>query len=64
MSDGRTLRFRTVSVRSIDKDELRLEALFDRAGPPRLRIVTCGGEYDDRNGGYQDNVVVTAVPVR
>jgi hypothetical protein len=63
-SDGRTIRFRTTSVRSIDKDELPLDAVFDRAGPPRLRIVTCGGEYDARNGGYQDHVVVTAVPVR
>jgi hypothetical protein len=26
--------------------------------------VTCGGEYDRRYGGYQDNVVVTAVPWR
>jgi hypothetical protein len=63
-SDGRMIRFRTTSVRSIDKDELPLDAVFDRAGPPRLRIVTCGGEYDRRYGGYQDNVVVTAVPWR
>lgn len=63
-SDGRTIRFRTTSVRSIDKDELPLDAVFERAGPLRLRIVTCGGDYDRRDGGYQDNVVVTAVPVR
>ena len=32
-------------------------------GDPRLTLISCGGYYDRANGGYQDNVVVTAVPV-
>ncbi len=37
-------------------------ALFNRSGPAVLHIITCGGEYDARRGGYQQNLVVTAVP--
>jgi hypothetical protein len=37
--------------------------LFDRDGPPRLVVLTCGGAYDARNG-YRDNVVVIAEPDR
>jgi Sortase domain len=64
LTDGRTVRYRTVEVRSIAKQTLALAELFDRSGPARLRVVTCGGEYDRDRGGYQENVVVTAVPIR
>jgi hypothetical protein len=63
MSDGRAITFLTTSVRSIAKDALPLDAVFARSGRPRLRIVTCGGEYDASTGGYRDNVVVTAIPL-
>jgi hypothetical protein len=64
LTDGRTVRYRTVEVQSIAKQTLALAELFDRSGPARLRVVTCGGEYDRDRGGYQENVVVTAVPIR
>ena len=38
------------------------EELFARTGPERLWIITCGGEYLPDEGGYQQNLVVTAVP--
>lgn len=28
---------------------------------PELRLVTCGGDFDDRSGHYRDNIVVFAV---
>ena len=37
-------------------------AVFERTGPPRVRLVTCGGEFDEAAGSYRDNVVVTAEP--
>ena len=40
-----------------------MDELFDRDGPPRLVVLTCGGAYDARNG-YRDNVVVIAEPDR
>lgn len=63
LSDGRTARYRTVRVHNIDKQSDALAAVFDEDGPSRLHVVTCGGEFDPENGAYQDNVVLTAVPL-
>jgi hypothetical protein len=54
--------FEVRSVRVISKRALPLNEIFDRDGPPRLRIVSCGGAYLPAKGGYQDNIVITAVP--
>lgn len=56
-------RYAIESVRTIDKGGLDLQALFARDGPPRLHLVTCGGEFDRRTRQYADNVVAVAVPV-
>jgi hypothetical protein len=62
LSDGRSLKYRTEAVRNVDKQALALDDVFDRNGPRRLRLITCGGEYLPDRGGYQQNLVVTAVP--
>ena len=55
--------YRIVSRRQVDRTRLPVGDLFDRNGPPRLVVLTCGGAYDARNG-YRDNVVVIAEPDR
>jgi hypothetical protein len=50
-----------VGVERFDRQGLP-EELFSRQGPERLRVITCGGEYDPDAGGYQQNLVVTAAP--
>ncbi len=57
---GRTTTYRVDDVRAVAKSRLALADLFDRTGSPRLRIVTCGGRYEPDNGGYQQNLVVSA----
>lgn len=47
-------------VELLAKQGLNHDALFERTGPARLRVVTCGGAYRPTRGGYQDNVVVSA----
>jgi sortase (surface protein transpeptidase) len=37
-------------------------SVFARAGTPRLRLITCGGEFDAAAGHYRENLVVTAEP--
>jgi hypothetical protein len=61
-SDRRTTTYVVSSVDRYDRSTLPA-GLFAREGARRLRIITCGGEYDADAGGYQLNLVVTAVPV-
>lgn len=61
-AQGRTLRYRVVAREYLDKRSLPMEELFSPFGPPRLTLISCGGEYLPDKGGYQSNVVVTAVP--
>jgi hypothetical protein len=63
-ADGRTVTYRVVRVERVAKSVLDLPRLFARTGPPRLHLVTCGGDYLPGQGGYQDNVVVSARPTR
>ena len=63
LSDGSVLRYATADVRNIPKASLDGFDLFNRDGAPRLELVTCGGKWLDSVGDYEDNVVLTAVPV-
>lgn len=56
------LEYVVVARESIRKKGLPYEEIFAVDGPPRLTLISCGGYYDPDNGGYQDNIVVTAVP--
>lgn len=58
-----SVKYRVVARESIVKKRLPYEELFAVDGPPRLTLISCGGLYDGQNGGYQENVVVTAVRV-
>ena len=60
---GTSLEFEVVARESLSKKGLPYDELFAADGPPRLTLISCGGEYDADRGGYQDNVIVTAVPV-
>ncbi len=61
---GAVTRWRVVSRESLDKQALPVDVLFRRDGPPRLTLVTCGGPFLPEVGGYRDNVVVVAEPLR
>ncbi|HEX6248301.1 MAG TPA: class F sortase [Nocardioidaceae bacterium] len=61
-SDGTTASYRVRTVERFDRQGLP-DAIFARSGPEVVRVVTCGGEYLPDAGGYQENLVVTAVPV-
>jgi sortase (surface protein transpeptidase) len=63
MDDGSVLRYRVIGRETIEKDELPVDELFDRSGPARLTLVTCGGPWRYEASSYRDNVVVVAVPV-
>jgi len=61
-ASGRADRYKVSDVQRVRKADLVGLGVFDRAGSPLLRIVTCGGPFDPRTG-YRDNLVFTATPV-
>jgi hypothetical protein len=61
LADGTGRSYRVTGLERYDRQALPA-FLFSRTGPERLRVITCGGEYDAEAGGYQQNLVVTAVP--
>jgi len=60
-ADGATYTYTVERTEATAKAALLPDDVFDRAGPPRLVLVTCGGAWDARARSYTDNVVVTAV---
>ncbi|MGW0117827.1 class F sortase [Streptomyces sp. NPDC003327] len=61
--DGTTLTYEITARRTLGKTALVRSAVFDREGPAVLNLVTCAGPYLPDKGGYQNNLVVTAVEV-
>ena len=61
-ASGAVTSWRVVSRELIEKRAVPLDALFQRTGPPRLVLLTCGGEFLPELRSYTDNVVVVAEP--
>lgn len=61
-ADGSVLRYQVQARRSYRKQDLPAE-VFDRGGPARLVLITCGGRFDRGTRHYTDNVVVYATPL-
>ena len=62
LGDGTTRAFIVIETHLIAKTELPKE-LFERSGPSKLVLITCGGEFDRSIHRYRQNVVVVAAPV-
>lgn len=63
LEDGSTVDYAVTERRTVPKLDLDEAALFDRSGPHRLALVTCGGPWLEERSSYRDNVIVTAVPL-
>jgi sortase (surface protein transpeptidase) len=60
--DGTELAFDVRARALYRKEELPLEAIFSKEGPPVLTLITCGGGFDPSVARYDSNVVVYATP--
>ncbi len=60
--DGSEASFVVVDVHRHAKSELPLDTVFERTGPPRLTLITCGGDFNPQLRSYEDNLVVIAEP--
>jgi hypothetical protein len=61
--DGTETSWQVTARTSYPKDEAPLAELFAGDGPPRLVLITCGGEFDATARSYDENVVVILEPV-
>ncbi|MFI9640972.1 class F sortase [Micromonospora sp. NPDC051925] len=59
-ADGGTATFTVDEVRAYPKEEFPTELVYGPNDRPGLRVVTCGGQFDQGAGSYQDNVIVFA----
>lgn len=60
-SDGTTTAFRVVEVEHADKASFPTQDVYGPTPDRELRLITCGGQYVKRSGGYQQNVLVYAI---
>jgi sortase (surface protein transpeptidase) len=58
--DGRRVTFQVDSLESVPKDRFPTEKVYGRTRHPGLRLITCGGAFDQAGRHYLDNVVVYA----
>ncbi|MEU5787535.1 class F sortase [Micromonospora purpureochromogenes] len=59
-ADGVKATFAVDEVRSYPKVSFPTELVYGPNDKPALRVVTCGGEFDQAAGSYPDNIVVFA----
>jgi len=58
--DGTTARFRVRGTEQVAKDSFPTEAVYGDTEEPELRLITCGGSFDEKARSYRDNIIVYA----
>lgn len=61
-ADHSQISFAVRALREYPKDAIPGGQVYATSGPPALRLITCGGDYDSEQGSYRDNLVVYATP--
>jgi sortase (surface protein transpeptidase) len=58
--DGSTATFVIDRLGQYPKDDFPTHRVYDKTPKPTLRLITCGGIFDESIGHYRDNVVAYA----
>jgi len=61
-ADGSTIAFRVTKVSRVAKTSFPTDLVYAPTLEPTLRLVTCGGSFDETRGSYRDNVIAFAAP--
>jgi LPXTG-site transpeptidase (sortase) family protein len=64
LADGKVAPFVVDGVQKVAKDAFPTAAIYGKAGYPSLRLITCGGAFDQATGHYVDNIIVYAHLIR
>lgn len=59
-ADGSTVTFVAHRTERHPKDEFPTEAVYGDTSQTALRLITCGGDFDDEDRRYLDNIIVYA----
>lgn len=58
--DGSTVNFSVTRVEQHPKDEFPSLEVYGNTATPQLRLITCGGDFNDSSGHFYDNIIVFA----
>ncbi|MEV0006213.1 class F sortase [Micromonospora sp. NPDC050980] len=58
--DGSSATFTVTKVAQYPKDRFPTDEVYGAVDHAALRLITCGGEFDDKRRHYRDNVIVYA----
>jgi hypothetical protein len=61
--DGHSVHFRVTSSALVAANGPPPAGVFSRAGPARLSLITCGGDWLQAKATYSERLIVNAVPV-
>ena len=60
LADGKVAMFTVDGLQRVAKDAFPTASVYGTAGYPSLRLITCGGPFDQATGHYVDNIIVYA----
>jgi sortase (surface protein transpeptidase) len=60
LADGKEPVFTVDGLQKVTKTAFPTTAVYGPASYPELRLVTCGGPFDEATGHYLDNIIVYA----
>lgn len=58
--DGARVTYEVYRIGSFPKDSFPTDEVYGQPGRSELRLITCGGDYDEASKRYLDNVIVWA----
>jgi sortase (surface protein transpeptidase) len=59
-ADGSTVRFTVRRVDQVPKTDFPTDEVYGDTDGPELRLITCGGSFDESADSYRDNIIVYA----
>jgi len=60
LADGTVAAFGVDGLQRVAKDAFPTASVYGKADYPSLRLITCGGPFDQATGHYLDNIIVYA----
>jgi len=60
LADGKTATFDVDGVQKVVKTSFPTASVYGKSDYPSLRLITCGGYFDEATGHYLDNIIVYA----